>query len=69
VVVAGAAWVVVLGAGAALVCVGAAALACALCAAGLGWWCRFGLWAGLAAVVVLAGLDGVVDVAVVAATL
>jgi hypothetical protein len=66
----GAAWVVV-------VCsdvvpgVGGTAVACALCAAGLAWWCRFlalCLGFGLAAlVVVVAGVDWVVEVLVAAA--
>ena len=65
----GAAWVVVVGAGVGLGAVGTA-LACPFCGAGLAWWCRFlALCLGFALVVVVAGVDWVVEVLVVAAAL
>jgi hypothetical protein len=68
--------VVVVGVGAmcvVVVCTAGAAVAAAFCRAGLAWWC-VGLWAGLAAavpvvVVATVGVDWVVVVDVVAATL
>jgi hypothetical protein len=66
----GAAWVVVVGAGVGLGAVGTA-LACPFCGASLAWWCFLAvcLGFGLAALVVVAGVDWVVDVLVVAAAL
>jgi two-component system, OmpR family, response regulator ResD len=67
-----AAWVVVVGVGVTLGAVGTA-VACPFCGAGLAWWCRFlalCLGFGLAAlVVVVAGVDWVVEVVLVAAAL